>query len=125
MFPANNMTTKNQYGVKQIKSKKSKKFNKKSLQIGTWNIRLGIHDQLKINDIIDALVKTKADILGIQETGAREDIFEYYNEYFLFAPKSSRNEGLGFIIKKSFIYHIETIDCSIPRIFTITFSSSN
>ena len=64
----------------RIKLNESKKSKKKILMIGTWNLRLGIQDNFKKNDIIDALIKTNADIIGVQETGAREDIAEVYKE---------------------------------------------
>ena len=93
--------------------------------MGTWNIHLGIHNDLKKDDIIEALKKVNADIIGIQETGAREDVSQIYKDYFFFSPKSTRNEGLGFIMKRRFQYFIEAVDSSLPRILSVTFSIIN
>jgi len=86
-------------------SKFGKKRDKKFINIGTWNIHLGIHDMNKITNILQFIKSRKVDILSIQESGAREDIYSQLEGYKLIFPKSTAQEGLEF----NTLDHFETL----------------
>lgn len=69
---------------------------KNTLNIGTWNIRLGIEQTNKREAIIKNIERRNADIVCIQESGCHEDLTISIQPYQLISPKNE----LGIIFKR-------------------------
>mgnify|MGYP000202054843 CR=1 FL=1 len=110
-----------QKSVARTKAILKRKKRKNSINIGTWNIRLGIEQLQKRHAIIQTLERRNADIVCVQESGHHENELMRMQPYTLFFPKPSTNE-LGIIFKSKFQNYIQSTELvQSSTIMAITF----